>query len=150
MDEEDRKTKGKSYYHVCFEHFAPADRIYENGVLVGVRPGAVPINIAGSRLVYEKVGEVFPRYVIVERSELQDLFKFCPHCGTPINRTLDFNINASNITYHWNCTKCNGRQQWSAQQPFDSSAGKRQTLCNLSLVSASILSPISYNVSHFN
>uniref|UniRef100_A0A914D9X3 Uncharacterized protein n=1 Tax=Acrobeloides nanus TaxID=290746 RepID=A0A914D9X3_9BILA len=41
----------------------------------------------------------------MERSCLEQLFKFCYECGQLIGRTLDFTVNGSNIVYNYYCAK---------------------------------------------
>jgi len=151
LTEAERRHYGRQHFYVCFDHFAPAERIIENNKIVGVRPHAIPMDLPGSRLKY--TGSTFPEYVIVHRSCLEDLLKYCKNCGLPINHTLDYTLSGTNITYHYHCAGCKtktdptGREiYWSAQPTFEPAKGRSQTTGNLSVVAASILSPISYNV----
>lgn len=161
---DDLKHHGRRHFFVCFEHFPRADWIIENNVITGVRQGSVPILIAraSSRLSQERIIEnsEFPKFLIVERSCLEQLFKFCYEYGQLIGRTLDFTVNGSNIFYNYYCAKCGSskgetghskgtRKFWSAHTIFEPGAGKRMTTGNLQLVTSAILAPISYTVRNF-
>jgi hypothetical protein len=94
MTEEELKGKGRHHFFVCFEHFNRNDWILEGSKLVGVQKGAIPGQTASiSRLRCEKLvrGDVFPEFLLVERSNLEELFRFCYDCGHPVDLMHEHN-----------------------------------------------------------
>ena len=62
---EEMLQKPRGHFYVCFDHFSETDKIIQNNQVVGIRDGAIPANIEGTRLKEEL--EKVPDFVLVEK-----------------------------------------------------------------------------------